>query len=169
MISPKFLYKFLFVMMASLVVFGCDSTDDEDEGGMETPAAELFVGNWVLASAADMDGSRDQSMIFEDQGVLSIDFAEEGTFALLFDFADEAEDDLGVSGPYTVSESNTSIALSVSLNGLAVELPFTYRFVNDDTVELTTSDASVAATIGLLLGAALEGNAVLVMERAEDS
>ena len=163
MIAPRLLNKLLYVLIASLVFVGCDTNDDEE--GSDTPAAELFLGNWEVVSAADMDGSRDQTAIFADQGVLSIDFEESGDFMLTFDIADEAEDDLAVEGPFTVTESSMSVSLQVSLNGLTVALPFTYRFINDDRVELTTSDPSIAATIGLLLGATLEGNAVLVLDR----
>ena len=165
MSAPKLLNKFLYVLIASLVFVGCDSNEDDGDDGADTPAAELFVGDWEVTSASDMDGARDQTAIFAGQGVLSILFEDAGTFMLAYDYVDEAEEDLAVQGPYSLTESSMTVSLEVSLNGLSVALPFTYRFINDDTVELTTSEPNIAATIGLLLGESLEGNAVLVLER----
>ncbi|MBX2820111.1 MAG: hypothetical protein KTR29_10535 [Rhodothermaceae bacterium] len=164
MFAPKLINKFLYVLIASLIVVGCDSSDDDDGGG-DTPAAELFQGSWEVVSAADMGGSRDQTAVIADRGVLSIGFDDAEMYTLAFDFVDEAEEDLGVDGVYAISESNMSVTLTVSLNGLSVPLGFNYRFIDDDRVELTTVEASIAATIGLLLGASLEGNAVLVLDR----
>ena len=165
MIAPKLLNRFLCVLLASLVVVGCDSNEDDEDGSEGSSAAELFVGSWEVTSAADMGGTRDQSAIFADQGMLSVDFVEEGTFMLVFDNLDEMEQDLSLEGPYTISESDMSVSLQVSINDLPFALPFTYRFVSDDTVELTTIDPNIAVTIGILLDAALDGNVVLVLER----
>ena len=164
MIVLKFRYAFLCVLAAALFVVGCDSSDD-DEDNVDMPASELFVGDWGVTSAADLEGTRDQTSVIVDQGSLNIAFDDAEMFVLTFDFTDESEEDLVAEGPYTVSESSTTVSLQVSLNGLSLSLPFTYRFIDNDTVELTTTDASIAATIGLLLGATLEGNAVLVMGR----
>ena len=43
MFAPKLINRFLYVLIASLIVVGCDSSDDDD-GGADTPAAEIISG-----------------------------------------------------------------------------------------------------------------------------
>ena len=157
MTASNVFYKILFLLIAALVVVGCDSTDDEEPAA----DAERFVGNWVVVSAADQDGVRDQTPVFADLGELTVDLSENQDFVLALNYTDPMTDDLMLSGPYSLTESSNTLALTVTASGITVDLPFQYMFINDDTVELTTN----GATIGLLLNTPLEGDVVLTLER----
>ena len=159
MIASSVLNRIFLLLIAAVVFVGCDSNDEED-----TPAAdaERFVGNWIVVAAADQDGVRDQTAVFADLGELTVNLSDVQDFVLALDYTDPMTDDLSLSGPYSLTESSSTLALTVTASGITVDLPFQYRFINDDTVELTTN----GATIGLLLNTPLEGDVVLTLERA---
>ena len=157
MFSSRISYKLFFILVASLALTACDSNDDEGD----PTDAERFLGNWTVVSAADQNGNRDQTQVFSSLGVMTVNLNQGNQYALLLNYTDPAEDDLALNGPYTVNETGRRLILTVSLDGLTVDLPFEYAFVDDSTVDLTV-DGTV---LGALLGTTLEDNVVLRIQK----
>ena len=158
MFISKISRTFFYTLIAAVALVGCDSNDGDDEGPSD---AERFLGTWAVVSAADQDGARDQTAVFSGLGVLSVDLKDDGTYSLLLQYNDPAEEDLSLMGPYTVNSAGGQLILTVSLSGLTVNLPFAYEFLSDTSVELTVD----GPTLSLLLGAALEDNVVLGIQK----
>ena len=127
---------------------------------------ERFLGNWDFIAAADQEGQRDVTALIDDVGDLSIRLNEDARFRWFIQFTAPPEEDLVLNGPYEVNEAISRLVLTLNINGLSIRLPFQYSFINDTILDLTTSDPSVANTLGLLLGVTLEGNTVLRLQKS---
>ncbi len=158
MLKSNWVLKFCVVLLASVAMIGCDSGGDGEGDG----DAEQFLGVWRVVSAADQDGQRDQTAVFTMLGTFTLTLNDDQSYALRLVYADGETPDLVVPGTYSVNESSSRLVLGVQLEGLpAVDLTLNYVFNSDTEVEFTTD----AATLGILLGATLEGNVVLVAQR----
>ena len=155
----KWYYSLVFLFAGMALLVGCDSGDSDDEGPTD---AERFIGEWTVVSAADQDGQRDQTAVFANLGTMTVTLNDTGNYSLLLVYNDPTQDDLLLNGPYTVNDAGKQLILTVSFQGLTVDLPFTYNFVSDTSVELTVD----GPTLSLLLGAPLEGNVVLVIQKS---
>ncbi len=140
--KTQVLRKLFFTIITSfalLTVVGCDSSDDDP--------ADVFVGNWAVTSITDGDG--DQTAAFGAvANSLTVTFEEDGSFNLLLDYNDLAnqagQPDLPAAGTYTVTETNLSLAIPA----LGATLPFTYNVVSNNQIELTSQSDIVNAAFG---------------------
>ena len=137
---------------------GCDSSDDGNDGPSD---AEIFVGEWGLTRITDGDG--DQTQAFLDLIVSFLtSLRADGTFDITIDYNDAAnaagQNDIDVSGTYTINESNNTLTLTAAN---AVALPLSYTIENNDRITIS----GVAFLINLAFGTDYTGTIALTIAR----
>ena len=135
----------LFLLIFGLIAIGCDSNDNGDD---DVPDKEQFVGSWVMTGVVDNTG--DQSLSFsENFNSVVVTFNSDDTFSLAVDAVNN-DNDLTLTGTFTVSESTDGVTLNATVPGVgSIPLSFTYDFVGDD-VTLTAGAQTTAALNGVL-------------------
>lgn len=133
-------YLFLFLMLA--VSAGCDSDSKDDNSD-----ADVFVGNWGLGGIADASGDRTAAFV-EGFNSVVIGFEIDGGFSLNVD-AVLNEADANYSGEYGIVEQNSTVSVSINVNGQAFPLAFAYEIVNDNTIKLTASGTTAVLLASL--------------------
>ena len=127
------LYILLFGLL--LVGVGCDgsSNDDSNDG-------DVFVGSWSLGGVTDAEGDRTAAFVAGFNSVV-IGFEKDGGFSLDVDAVlDEA--DANYTGEYGIVESNSTVSVSINVNGTAFPLAFTYDIVDDNQIKLTAAGST---------------------------
>jgi len=137
---------------------GCDSSDDGNDGPSD---AEIFVGEWGLTRITD--GNGDQTQAFLDLIVSFLtSLRADGTFDITIDYNDAAnaagQNDIDVSGTYTINESNDTLTLTAAN---AVALPLSYTIENNDRITIS----GVAFLINLAFGTNYTGTIALTIAR----
>ncbi len=137
---------------------GCDSSDDGNDGPSD---AEIFVGEWGLTRITD--GNGDQTQAFLDLIVSFLtSLRADGTFDITIDYNDAAnaagQNDIDVSGTYTINESNNTLTLTAAN---AVALPLSYTIENNDRITIS----GVAFLINLAFGTNYTGTIALTIAR----
>ena len=137
---------------------GCDSSDDGNDGPSD---AEIFVGEWGLARITDGDGDQTQAFLSLVVSFLT-SLRADGTFDITIDYNDAAnaagQNDIDVSGTYTVNESNNTLTLTAAN---AVALPLSYTIENNDRITISGN----ALLINLAFGTNYTGTAALTIVR----
>ena len=115
-----------------LVGVGCDGSSNNDNKD-----ADVFIGSWTLGGVSDAEGDRTAAFV-EGFNSVVIGFEKDGGFSLAVD-AVINEADASYSGEYAIIESNSTVSVSINVDGQAFPLAFTYNIVDDSHIELTAS------------------------------
>ncbi len=148
----------VFVLLLLGWTSGCDSNNDGNDGPSD---AEIFVGEWGVARITDGDG--DQTQAFLDLVVSFLtSLRADGTFDITIDYNDAAnaagQNDIDVSGTYTVNESNNTLTLTAAN---AVALPLSYTIENNDRITISGN----ALLLNLAFGTNYTGTVALTIAR----
>jgi len=124
----------IYIMLFGLLVVGtgCDSNNSDDSS-----EADAFVGAWALGGISDSSGDRTAAFV-EGFSAVGIGFEKDGGFTLDVDAVID-EGDANYSGEYGVVEQNTTVSVSINVDGQAFPLAFTYEIVNANQIKLSAS------------------------------
>lgn len=146
----------VFVLLLLGWTSGCDSNNDDGPSD-----AEIFVGEWGVARITDGDGDQTQAFLSLVDSFLT-SLRADGTFDIIIDYNDAAnaarQNDIDVSGTYTVNESNNTLTLTAAT---AVALPLSYTIENNDRITIS----GVAFLINLAFGTDYTGTVALTIAR----
>ncbi len=123
-------YLLLFVLM--FAGSACDSDSNNDSGD-----AKAFVGVWNLGGISDASGDRTAAFVAGFNSV-AIGFENDLGFSLAVD-AVINEADASYGGTYSLTESSSTVSVSIVVSGQAFPLVFTYNIVNDNQIKLTAT------------------------------
>ena len=127
-------FSMLVLVMLGAAI-GCDGGDDE------LTDAERFARAWTLNEVSDDQG--DQTAAFlAGFNRITVSFSENGTYTLVVDAVDDA-DDLTLSGPYAVNDASKTVSLTVDIQGQSLALPLSYSFSNDTTLLISGNSVLV--------------------------
>ena len=117
---------FLALLVLGFASAGCDSVDREND-------SERLQGNWSLTGVQDEE--RNRTAEFGALGSLRAEFDEPNyTFRLT---PPEGESQDLLAGTYTLETVSNRLILRAQAQGADTVVPLTYRFVDDETIELT--------------------------------
>ncbi|MEX0821856.1 MAG: hypothetical protein WD021_06900 [Rhodothermales bacterium] len=141
-------------LAVALVAIGCDSGTDD-----ETSDAELFVGTWTMTAFEDGEGDR---MPFFGQiaNGLTATLTASGEFSIFVDYKPASGNDpTTIPGTYTVDEGAKSLVLSPPSGQ---NIPFSYEFQTDTSVDLSANAAFVNGLFGTDI---YQGTVTLTIEK----
>lgn len=139
------------VLFVAFFASACDSNEDESDD-------QILLGDWTVVKARSDDG--DLTADLNNAGRLSVSF-DANNYTIRFDAVVD-ENDRIENGSYRVE--NGKLTLNVTVLGVPVPVPITYRFVDDDTLELEFSGIA-ADIVNQVLDADYDGDIVLTLER----
>lgn len=158
------LTSLLFIALLAVASVGCDSNDDPTD-------AEQLVGRWALTGASDAEGDQSVAFATNFSSVILNNLAD-NSFTITVTprdnpataGVDESQFVQTIPGTYSVTESTNRITLTAETDIGQANLVFTYAFVDDDTVTLTT-DSTTALLLNSLFSTTLVPPAVITVTR----
>ncbi len=146
----------VFVLLLLGWISGCDSNNNDGPSD-----AEIFVGEWGVARITDADGDQTEAFLSLVDSFLT-SLRADGTFDITIDYNDAAnaagQNDIDVSGTYTVNESSNTVTLTVANVGA---LPLSYMIENNDRITISGN----ALLINLAFGTNYTGTVALTIAR----
>jgi len=141
------------VLFVAFFASACDSNEDESDD-------QILLGDWTVVKARSDDG--DLTADLNNAGRLSVSF-DANNYTIRFDAVVD-ENDRVENGSYRVENGKLTLNVTVLGVPVPVPVPITYRFVDDDTLELEFSGIA-ADIVNQVLDADYDGDIVLTLER----
>lgn len=134
------LSAYCLALAIALVAIGCDSGSDDDASD-----AELFVGVWTMTAFEDGEGDR-MPLFGQLANGLTATLTGSGEFSIFVDYKPASGNEpTTIPGTYTVDEGANTLVLSPPSGQ---NIPFSYEFNSDTSVDLSANSAFVNGLFG---------------------